>query len=113
MGMERVITYSGTAPSWNVIQREAAASELALVVRMIDGLPAFPDEVPEDGWKELRVGTSSGMITLRQQPGRLALVVWGNADHALQADSDQLAQACARAANGTLLPEPGASCQGH
>jgi hypothetical protein len=113
MGMERIIEFSGAAPSWQAIQREAAAGDLALVVRMIDGLPAFPDEVPEDGWKELRVGTPSGMITLRQQPGRLALVVWGNAAHALQADAEQLAQACARAANGSLLPEPGASCQGH
>ena len=28
---------------------------------MIDGLPAFPDEVPEPGWKELRIGFASGM----------------------------------------------------
>jgi hypothetical protein len=107
MGMERVITFSGAVPSWKAIQQEAAAAGLTLTVRMIDNLPAFPDEVPEDGWKELRVGVSSGMITLRQQPGRLSLVIWGNADNALQSDSDRLAQACARAANGSPLPESG------
>ncbi len=107
MGMERIITYSDAAPSWQAIKQEATAGGLTLVVRMIDNLPAFPDEVPEDGWKELRVGVSSGMITLRQQPGRMSLVVWGNADNALQADSDRLAQACARAANGTVIPKSG------
>ena len=99
MGMERVIEFSGTTPSWHAIQRETTAIGLTLSIRMIDGLPAFPDEVPDDGWKEVRVSTPSGMISLRQQPGRLAIVVWGNADENLRHEWEQLASAVATAAN--------------
>ena len=28
-------------------------------------MPAFPDELPDPGWKELRVGTPGGMVTMR------------------------------------------------
>ena len=93
MGQERIITFSGTSPSWEAIQREATAAGLTLTVRMIDGLPAFPDEIPADGWNEVRVGLMSGMVTVRQQPGRLSLVIWGNADETLRRDSERLAQA--------------------
>jgi hypothetical protein len=105
MGIQRIIEFSGAAPCWKAIQQEAAACGLPLVVRMIDGLPAFPDEIPEDGWQEVRVSMPSGMLTLRQQPGRLSLVVWGNADEVLQTESEIMAQACARAANGTAVQE--------
>ena len=69
---------------------------------MIDGLPAFPDEVPEAGWKELRVGFSSGMVTLRRGPNHLACVVWGNADGELLQCWESLAMACASAGDGTI-----------
>ena len=95
--MERVVEFTGSAPSWQAIQREATALGLPLSIRMIDGLPAFPDEVPEDGWKEVRVSTPSGMISLRQQTGKLAIIVWGNADENLRQEWEQLAAAVAKA----------------
>src|SRR5580698_1668032 len=104
MGLEQIITFSGASPSWEAIQREAATAGLTLVVRMIDGLPAFPDEIPADGWNEVRVSLPSGMVTVCQQPGRIALVIWGNADEALRQDSERLARACALAVNGELQP---------
>jgi hypothetical protein len=110
MGMERVITFTGATSPWEAIQREALAAGLSVAMRMIDGLPAFPDEAPEAGWRELRVSTGAGMITLRQQPGQLAIVVWGNADESLRQEWERLVQACARAVNGTLQGEPGSSC---
>lgn len=110
MGMERIIAFTQTAPSWEAITREAATAGLPVSLRMIDGLPAFPDEIPEPGWNELRVSTASGMITLRQQPGKLSVVVWGNADDKMRQEWEMLAQACACAVNGTLQPEPGSSC---
>jgi hypothetical protein len=100
MGMERIVTLAGPAPTWLTIQRELTTIGLPVSIRMIDGLPAFPDEVPEDGWKELRVSTPGGMITLKQQLGQMAITVWGNADEQLQREWEQLAQACAAAANG-------------
>jgi hypothetical protein len=67
---------------------------------MIDNLPAFPDEEPEPGWRELRVSLGGGMLTLRREPGRWSVVVWGNADEALRRDQDLLARVCAEAGGG-------------
>jgi hypothetical protein len=37
------------------------------------------------------------MVTLRREPGRFRIIVWGNADEALKRDQDKLANACAEA----------------
>jgi hypothetical protein len=60
-------------------------------MRMIDGELAFPDETPPDTWRELRVGTPSGMITLRREIDGVTLVIWGNADENLRRDWNTLA----------------------
>ena len=75
MGMERIVTFPGETPSWEAIMREANAAGIVFTVRMIDGLPAFPDEIPEENWNEVRVSASAGKITLRRQPHQLAVVV--------------------------------------
>src|SRR3712207_8342677 len=35
---------------------------------------SFPDEVPPEGWRELRVGTPQGMVTLRREGGAVVCV---------------------------------------
>ena len=54
-------------------------------LRMIDGSPAFPEELPAPGWSELRVGSPSGMVTIRRTGDSFNCIVWGNADPALLA----------------------------
>jgi hypothetical protein len=93
MGMERVVAFAGPAPSWAAIQKELAAAGLSVTVRMIDGLPAFPDEIPPDDWREVRISTPSGMMTLAKQSGGIAVVVWGNADATLQAEWEKVVEA--------------------
>jgi len=92
--MEKTIPLHGAAPAWAKIKAAAESAGLTLTLRMIDGLPAFPDEVPEDGWNELRISGAAGMMTLRQSPDALSVVVWGNADPALQREWEILATAC-------------------
>ena len=53
----------------------------------------FPDETPEPGWRELRVGTAAGMITVRRGSGSLTCVIWGNADPGLLQLWNELAAA--------------------
>ncbi len=65
---------------------------MPLALKMIDNLPAFPDEQPEEGWKELRVSSANGMMTLRRTRNSLDCIVWGNADGNLQADWVRLAE---------------------
>jgi hypothetical protein len=69
---------------------------------MIDNMPALPDEEPEAGWRELRVTLGGGMLTVRREPGRLRVVVWGNADEALTRDQELVARACADAGGGVV-----------
>ena len=102
MGMERVVTFSGAEPSWAAVRDRLAAAGSAVQMRMIDNLPAFPEEGPPDDWRELRVSLGGGMITLRREAGRLRVIVWGNADAALLHDQETLARAFAEAGGGTV-----------
>jgi hypothetical protein len=86
MGMQETIAFSTGIPQWPAIDAATRSAGLPLFIRMIDNLPAFPDEVPEEGWKELRVASSNGMMTLRQTKSGLDCIVWGNAEQALQSD---------------------------
>jgi len=94
VGVERVIRFSADSnPSWPAIAENLLAVGEQPVVRMIDGLPAFPDEVPDPGWRELRVSLRGGMVTLRKDGDAIRCVAWGDADAALNASWE----ACCRA----------------
>jgi hypothetical protein len=96
MGMDRAIHFrSIPIPTWDEIATNLKRLGEVPALRMIDGLPAFPDETPEPTWNELRVGFAAGMVTLRRTPAGLSCVVWGNADDALRAAWDKLTWACA------------------
>jgi hypothetical protein len=79
-------------PQWPEFLAKAATVGVALQLKMIDGLPAFPDETPEESWQELRISTANGMITLRKTADALDLITWGNADDNLQKDVQTLMQ---------------------
>ena len=98
MGMERVVACPTGVPPWAAIRDRLSAAGAAVQMRMIDNLPAFPDEDPPGDWRELRVSLGSGMLTLRRDADRLHVVVWGNADAGLVRDQETLARACAEAA---------------
>jgi hypothetical protein len=110
MGVEqRVIIPPGAALPWSALAGRLAAHGFAVQLRMIDGLPAFPDEEPTDDWRELRVGTPAGMVTLRRgdpaapgTPAAVAVVVWGNAGPELQRAANALLWASAAVAGGRV-----------
>jgi hypothetical protein len=102
MGMSRTIRFSGEPPDWPAIQARLRHVLADAPLRMIDGQPAFPHETPEPGWRELRVGTPAGMVTVRRDQDALTCVVWGNADPALSAAWDRVSWACAVAGGGTI-----------
>jgi hypothetical protein len=76
-------------------------------MRMIDGQLAFPDEEPVESWRELRVGTAQGMVTLRREEDALVCVTWGNANLQLRQVWNALAWACAEAGGGTVKTPEG------
>ena len=108
MGMEHRITPAPGAPiTWDAIAALLTGCKYPVDVRMIDGELAFPGEQPPADWREVRVGTPAGMITLRREPDALAVVTWGNADAALHQAWNTLAWACAEATGGRVAVEGG------
>ncbi|MCY2939648.1 MAG: hypothetical protein NTV55_14995 [Planctomycetota bacterium] len=97
MGMEVII--SGAKP----IQVMRAAYDLSLILRMVDGLPAFPDESVPEAFQEIRLGGPGGMISVRVAMEGLQLVVWGNADKDLRNTLCSLGAHLAHASEGRVI----------
>jgi hypothetical protein len=109
MGLDLTVRFpAGPVPAWDVIRVQLARVGESAALRLIDNLPAFPDEVPEAGWAELRIGTRAGMVALRRSGDALSCVVWSNADAALLSARDRVAWACAAAGSGTVEVPGGA-----
>jgi hypothetical protein len=104
MGMEQIVTFpDGRPPAWTAVGELLAAHGFPVQMRMIDGQLAFPDETPPDDWRELRLGTPQGMVTLHREPDRVRCVTWGNADAALRQAWNALTWAVAEAGQGQVL----------
>jgi len=72
-----------------------AGEGFACVVLMVDGGLVSPRAALPATWRELRVKTPAGMVTLAQRDGGIAVLVFGNADAALVAAQERLAAALA------------------
>ena len=108
MGMEQTVTFApDRQPSYDAVSTLLATRGFPLQVRMIDGELAFPDEIPSESWRELRLGTPQGMITLRRAPDRITFVTWGNADRGLTQAWNALVWAFAHAGAGQVLTDRG------
>lgn len=108
MGLDCAVRFApGAVPGWDAIKGQLARIGEPAPLRLIDGLPAFPDEVPEGDWHELRVGFDAGMVTLRRSSAMLTCIVWSNADSALLTAQNRLAWACAAAGAGTVVNADG------
>lgn len=108
MGLDCTVRFpAGGLPTWDTIRGQLARFGEPAPLRMIDGMPAFPDESPEAGWRELRIGFPSGMVTIRHAGDSFQCIVWGNADAALLAARDRVAWACAVAGGGVVVTPTG------
>jgi hypothetical protein len=108
MGMEQTVTFeAGRVPTWEALRDLLAAQGFPVQLRMIDGELAFPDELPPAEWRELRLGTPQGMITLRRQADRVTTITWGNAEPSLRQAWNAVTWACAEVASGQVLSETG------
>lgn len=103
MGMEQVVRLETEAvPAWDAVRQLLTGRGYPLQVRMIDGELAFPDEEPPATWRELRVGTPGGMVTVRREPGRVVCVTWGNAGGEMLRAWNALTWAFAEAGGGRV-----------
>ena len=72
-----------------------AADGLPAAVAMLDGDLHMPLAPLPDDWRDVRLKTTAGMITLTRKPGAIAVVVMANADDALKAAQAKVAAALA------------------
>jgi hypothetical protein len=104
MGMEQKVEFGPAGlPPWPAVTDVLKRHDFPVQMRMIDGQLAFPDETPPDNWKELRLGTPGGMITVRRQDNAVSLVTWGNADEAMRQAWNVLTWAFAEAGEGSVV----------
>jgi hypothetical protein len=109
MGVDRTVRFPiDETPTWDAIRHQLSRLGVIPSLRLIDGLPAFPNETPASDWKELRIATEAGMVTIRRGPCSLNCVIWGNADAALEAAWSAVTWACASAGNGLIDSSNGA-----
>ncbi len=109
MGMDQTVSFAGKAtPPWAAVGDLLARRGFPVQTRMIDGQLAFPDEAPPDDWKELRLGTAQGMVTLRRTADAVVFVTWGNADEGQRQMWNALTWAFAEAGGGTVQTPQGA-----
>ncbi len=103
MGMDqRVTCRSDQLFDWPSFVDGLAAKGFAVDIRMIDGELSFPDETPPDSWRELRVGTPNGMVTLRRETDGIVVVTWGNADDAMRQSWNAIAWGVAQVTGGQV-----------
>ena len=107
MGVQRVVTFPAGEPTWPAVAVKLAEAGELPPIRMIDGLPAFPDEQPDDGWRELRLGFAAGMVTIARTPTGWRFTVWGTDDPALVSALEVCVSAATAAADGLANPTDG------
>ncbi len=108
MGVERTILHEpDLLPDWAVVRGLLIANGETATIRMIDGLPAFPDEIPDATWHELRVGLTGGMVTVKRRVGQLLCVTWGTGEPALVRSWNLLNYCLTKATHGTIQMETG------
>lgn len=108
MGMDQKVTFAAErSPTWEEIAAFLSEWNFPVQMRMIDGELAFPDETPPPSWRELRVGTAHGMVTLRRDADAITLTIWGNADKAMFQDWNAVTWAVASVSSGQIMTEEG------
>ena len=109
MGMDQTVAFAGRPiPLYTAVRDFLAQRCFLLQMGMIDGQLAFPDELPEENWRELRLRTPQGMVTVRRDGERLIFVTWGNADAAMRQAWNALVWAFAAVGGGRVETPEGA-----
>ncbi|HEY7141116.1 MAG TPA: hypothetical protein VIE44_13510 [Methylomirabilota bacterium] len=91
MGLEVVVprvSSVGLATLLNALAAAGLPSALAMVDNVLQG----PGAAPPAAWRDARLRTPAGVVTLRRVPSGVAVVVFGNADDALRAAQRTVAE---------------------
>jgi hypothetical protein len=82
MGLEVVVPRLASIELATLLDRLAAAG-LPSALAMVDNVLQGPGAAPPASWRDVRLRTPAGVVTLRRVPTGVAVVVFGNAADAL------------------------------
>jgi hypothetical protein len=92
MGLEIVVARAGACPLEPVLATLRAGG-VPVSVLMIDNALAPPNAPVPDGWRDVRLKTPAGTLSIKRRPDGIAVVAFGNADAALQKMQQAVADA--------------------
>jgi hypothetical protein len=92
MGLEIIVSAAGGDEIAPLLQRLADRGQAVSVI-MVDGALHAPSLPVPSGWREVRLKTAAGMVTLKRRADGIGVVVFGNADAALTAAQQLIAAA--------------------
>jgi len=91
MGLEVIVPRVSSVGLARLLDRLTAAG-LPSAVAMVDNVLQGPGASPPETWRDARLRTPAGVVTLRRVPSGVAVVIFGNADDALRAAQRTIAE---------------------
>ena len=91
MGLEVVVPRVASVDLAAFLDRLGAAG-LPTALAMVDNVLQGPGAIPPTVWRDARLRTPAGVVTLRRVPSGVAVVVFGNADEPLRAAQRTIAE---------------------
>ncbi len=82
MGMDLVVAGAGACAIAELLDALARAGIAASVI-MVDGALHAPGAPVSGSWRDVRLKTAAGTVSLKRRSDGIAVVVFGNADAAL------------------------------
>jgi hypothetical protein len=95
MGLDLMVPRTDPVDVLQLLAQLAAAGLRASVL-MVDGNLHAPQMPVPPAWRDLRLKTPAGAVSLKRRPDGIAVVVFGNADAALLAAQKAIADALQR-----------------
>lgn len=83
MGLEVLVPRVASVEIAALLRRLADAG-LPSTLAMVDNVLQGPGATPPAAWRDVRLRTPAGMVTLRRVPSGVAIVVFGNAEAPLR-----------------------------
>jgi hypothetical protein len=93
VGLERQVARAADSIDIAAVLERLKARNFPSSVMMIDGQLVMPAAALPPGWRDLRLRTPGGTVTVARRPAGVAVLVFGNADASLQEAQRVVAEA--------------------
>jgi hypothetical protein len=95
MGLSKLVPRRDTPPLAELLEQLARAGLPSLIL-MVDNQLVSPKVPPPSAWRDLRLKTPAGTVSLKRDAAGISVTVFGNADEALLAAQEIIAKALDR-----------------